>query len=207
MCVSGEGCGGAGKVFITINVLLDKFVSIHLRINHRHKLYVMAATLEKIISNPINKKVLKFLDIEEKEEHSLTWFEEKNYLASEGLKDFLEINVPANSKFILDNFGVIVLPSSGEIIAFHFGRNEIAFKILNSHLYRNNYMHIRKGLIRNLNLRNAFKVSLGYFSNIYNDANTIVDIRKLGSEWALSIYFPGEAQELITEFYNQQENF
>ena len=50
------------------------------------------------------------------------------------------------------------------------------------------------------------KVSLGYYSNVYADTDTIVDIRELGNEWALSIYFVGQSEELIMKLYNHRIN-
>ena len=166
----------------------------------------MTTTPEKILSHTVNEKVFKFLGIEEKELLTLTSFDDKNFYTQEGLEDFLKIEVPANSKFLIDNYGVIVLPETGEIIAFQFGRGETAFKVLAPERYKDNYKHIRKGLIGNLKLRGANKVSLGYFSNVYDDADSIVDIRELGNGWALSIYFVGQTEDLIKEFFNQCVN-
>ena len=166
----------------------------------------MKPTLENILSNNDNQEVLNFLDISVNGQHELTTFKDKNFFSHEGLESFLDIDLPPKSKFILANKGIIVIPETGEIIAFQFDRHETAFKIIEPNRFRKNYKHIKKGLFRNLKFRSSSKVSLGYFSNVYNDSDTIVDIRLLGSNWALSIYFDGQEEELIQEFYNRRTN-
>jgi hypothetical protein len=166
----------------------------------------MTTTLEKILSHNDNGKVLKFLDLDKIERHTLTPLIKKDFNTHEGLEDFLKCGVPTESKYILDNHGIIIIPETGEIIAFQFGRHETAFKLAEPNLYRNNFKHLRRRLLSNLKIKNAMKVSLGYFSNVYADTDTIVDIRELGNEWALSIYFVGQSEEMIKKFYNQNMN-
>ncbi len=170
-------------------------------------LEILKTELENILSNPENEKVLKFLGIKKEGQHRLLSFEDKDsYTTHEGLENFFKIGVPAESKFMLDHSGIIILPETGAITAFQFGRFDIAFKIADPNRFRSNYRQIKQGLLRNLNIRSSFKVSLGYFSNIYDDPDTIIDIRELGSEWALSIYFLDLTGELIQEFYHESLN-
>lgn len=164
----------------------------------------MTTTLEKILSHFDNGKVLKFLNLDKIEHHKLTAINEKDFYTHEGLEDFLKCGVPTESKYILDNHGVFIIPETGEIIAFQFGQHETAFKLAEPNFYRNNFKHIKRGLLSNLKIKSAMKVSLGYFSNVY--ADTIVDIRELGNEWSLSIYFVGQSEELIKKFYNHRIN-
>jgi hypothetical protein len=166
----------------------------------------MTSTLEKILSHDANEKVLNFLDIHTKRHHILTPCTEKQHNTHEGLEDFLKFELPTESKYILDNTGIIIIPETGEIIAFEFGRHDTAFKLCNPNRYRRNFQHIKRGLLGNLKIKSAMRVSLQYFSNIYNHANTIVDIRELGNEWALSIYFVGQTEEMIREFYFPRVN-
>lgn len=166
----------------------------------------MTIALEKILSYVDNEKVVKFLGIDKIEHHTLTSFDEKDFYTHEGLEDFLKIDVPPCSKYILDNYGIIIKPETGEIIAFQFDRFDTAFKILNPNRYNSNYEHIKKGLVENQKSHKANKVSLGYFSNVYDDGYTIVDISGLGSEWALAIYFVGQTEILVKEFYHQIDN-
>ncbi len=163
----------------------------------------MITTLEKILSNELNEAALKFLSIGKNDRHRLISFEEKEAYTHEGLEDFLGMDLPNTSKFILDNYGVMIKPESGEIIAFQFGRFDVAFKIHNPNRYSRNYKHIKKGLLENQKSEKTERVSLGYFSNIYDDGDTIVDVSELGNEWALSIYFVGQTENMIQEFYHQ----
>lgn len=165
----------------------------------------MTTTLEKILSNNSNEKVIKFLGLDKNKRHTFTSFDEKDFFTHEGLEDFLKIDVPRSSKFIIDNYGVIIKPETGEIIAFQFGRFDIGFKIINPQHYYRNYEHIKDGLLENQKSQSANKVSLGYFSNIYDDGDTIIDISELGDKWALSIYFLGQTEKFIKEFYYQNE--
>jgi hypothetical protein len=164
----------------------------------------MKPTLENILSNQDNLEVLKFLGIPVDGQHELTSFEDKNFYSHEGLENFLDINTPPKSKFILDNRGIIVIHKTGEIIAFQFGRFETALKIIDPNIHRNNYRHIKIGLLKKLKFKRASKVSLGYFSNVYGDDNTVVDIRELGKGWGLAIYFLDQKEMLIQEFYNNR---
>lgn len=165
----------------------------------------MSTLLRNILSNLENEKVLEFLKIDRKSsEHSMLSFEDKDFYTHEGLDDFLEIDTPPNSKYILDNNGIVVIPFTGEIIAFQFGRFERAFKILNPKKYRKSYRHIKFGLMKNLKFHAASKISLGYFSNVYDDANTVIDIRKLGENWGLGIYCLGFGAIVIKEYFESK---
>jgi len=161
----------------------------------------MKLLLEKILSHPLNEKVLKFLDIRKEGSHTLTPIEKKNFFTHEGLEDFLQFDVPAETIFILDNKGVIIISETGEIIAFHFNRTDSAFKIQNPELYKSRFYHLKSALRWRFHWKSASKVSLGYFSNVFNDADTILDIRELGNNWALSIYFPDDKEKVIQEYY------
>lgn len=164
------------------------------------------AILDKIIINTENQKVLEFLSIDNSRQATLISKSDKIQYTHEGLDDFLELDVPDDSKFILNNTGIFVIPQSGEIIAFEFGIYERAFKLLSSENYSINCKHIKNGLLSNFKILDFLKVSLRYFSNIYGDKDTVIDIRKLGSEWALGIYFLDEMPKLINEYYQFKIN-
>lgn len=155
-----------------------------------------------IFTHPANRKVLEYLGI--KPNFRITSVQDKEPYTHEGLEDFLELDLPSDSKYIVGSNGMIVIPETGEIIAFQFGRSEVALKVTDPGSYNNNFKHIRSGLLENWKLLSSLKVSLRYFSNIYGDANTVIDIRELGKPWALSIYFVGEAHEHIKEYYTRK---
>lgn len=157
--------------------------------------------MKKILENPVNQNVLNYLGFMERQDHNLIEFKDKKNYTHEGLEDFLKMNLPDDSKFILDGNGIIAHPTNGEIIAIEFGRYERAFKILNPSKYNFKYKHIKRGLLQHLKIKDAFKVSLGYFSNIYGDLDTVMDIRQLGNNWGLGIYFLDDIDQLIKEYY------
>jgi hypothetical protein len=156
--------------------------------------------LDRILSYPQNEMVLNFLNIEPDGNNLLTPYTSEKKSFNEGLNHFMEIGISNNMKYMIDGNGVFIIPSTGEIIAFQFGRFEIAFKVLDPNVYKANYSHIKRGLIGNLKLRLSRKVSLRFFTNIYGDDNTFIDISDLDSNWALSIYFVDEVEALIQNY-------
>ncbi|MES2618935.1 MAG: hypothetical protein V4613_13745 [Bacteroidota bacterium] len=159
----------------------------------------------KILSSPLNQEVLKYMKI--KPDATISPYSEDVKTFEEGHEYFFGFNIPNNSKFFLDGYGIITAPDSYEIIAFQFERFDFAFKILYPWKYRNNYTHIKQGLLSNLKLMRACRVSLRYFSNIYGDDDTVIDIRSLGQPWVLSIYFVGDIEQHIIEYYNYRKQY
>lgn len=150
--------------------------------------------LTKILENSSNQKVLKFLGINSKDsKHNLIPYKDKPSYTHEGLEDFLNIKVPSESKYLLNNNGIIIKPLTGEIVAIQFGRTDSAFRHIDEDT--GSLSQLKFNCLKSLKLKVYFKVSLNYFSNIHH--TDIIDARALGPKWALSIYFAGTEEEKI----------
>lgn len=157
--------------------------------------------LEKIHLNQKNKHVLNFFKDRNYGFSIIVHVSEKKGYTHEGLEDFLNMNVPEEIKFLGGPLGLMINPQTGEILAFQFSRSDYALKVVNASKYSNNCSHIRQGLLRNLKIKAASKVSLRYFSNIWGDEDTVVDLRMLDNNWVYGLYILNESEKEINNYY------
>ncbi len=157
--------------------------------------------LEKIHLNQNNISVLNFFKDRNYGFGTIIHVSENQGYKHEGLEDFLDMNVPEEIKFLGGSLGLMINPQTGEILAFQFSRSDVAIKIVNSKKYANNCAHIRQGLLRNLKIKAASKVSLRYFSNIWGDEDTVVDLRMLDNNWVYGLYILNELEKEVNNYY------
>lgn len=159
--------------------------------------------LNKIKSFKGNSKVLEYFG-DGCKSNELIPIHAKNFYTHEVLEDFLSLDLPSETKYILNNHGIFVNPNSGEIFAFQFGRSEVIFKRNLASIDLGSLPRLRRTLFRFYNIRGLFKLRLNYFSNIYGDH--IIDMKFLGKKWALSIYFTTRLEEKIQDYYRSIRN-
>jgi len=157
--------------------------------------------LEKIYSNQKNTSVLNYFKVQNYTLNTLISKPENKSYLHEGLEGFLNMNVPEEVKFIGESLGLMINPQTGEILAFQFSRSDYAIKVLNSKKFESNCSHIRRGLLKNLKFSAASKVSLRYFSNIWGDKDTIIDLRELDCNWVYGLYILNESEKELNNYY------
>jgi hypothetical protein len=162
---------------------------------------------QMILNNTLNEPVWAFLDIDKKAEVYIKPYSSNNTNTHEGLADLMNIGLPDSAKWVVNGKGIIVKPSSGEIIAIEFGLYERAFKIHFPHQHHHRYLPIKNRLLLHFKWRHAAKVSLRYFINMFGDSNTEIDITALGHPWVLGIYFTDCMENKIVDYYHYIEDF
>lgn len=156
---------------------------------------------EKIQLNKKNKSVLRLLNIKSLTEKVIIHRSNQNTYTTEGIEDFWSMKVAEKYKYLIAGHAVLLEPDSGEIFAFEFGFGNCAFKITTPEKKLDiGFKHIKEGLRKNFKFNAARKVCLRYFSNIYNDPDTIIDFRSLEKCWVLGIYYIGEQENSINDY-------
>jgi hypothetical protein len=164
-------------------------------------------TLPHIIrNNTANEPVWAFLNIDNMSKVFIKPFASENTYTHEGLADFMNIDLPDCTKWVVNGNGIIVKPTSGEIIALEFGLYERAFKIRYPEQHQHRYIPIKNRLLLRFKWRHAANISLRYFVNMFGDSNTIIDITALGHPWALGIYFTDCLESKISEYYDHGDD-
>lgn len=146
----------------------------------------MIKLLNKIIENPINQKVLKFLEIDtlSKELYLTCWEKSQNGFEEGACKllNKLTKNIPTKCKYSFEHHSIIIIPVSGEIIAFNTGR----------------YSLFTKCDFENFGLKNNDSYRKGY------TFDCIKDITELGDEWAFIDNFDEDIEDKVTEQYYEK---
>lgn len=135
--------------------------------------------LNRILSNPENKKVLDFLKVYQTAEAPLyfkTWEESYSGFDEGGciFFDKYGVNVPDDCKYSLHIFSIMINKSSGEIFAFNMGRFSVFFKC----------DFIRSGVENTDDLRRGYTF------------DCISDITALGDKWCFMNEFDDPKDQL-----------
>lgn len=158
----------------------------------------MSNIVDKIKSNPENKTIFSYLGIEPTEAYIKPYEGEAFGYRLEG-GDYFDNTLPADTKYIINSDGIYANPKTGEIFGL-ISVMSIAFKLNKHDKSKGSLPSLRWTFLRHYKFKNCLKLSLRYFSNIWGDDNTVMDIRQLGKHWALDIYFVGKFEDKLKEF-------
>lgn len=143
----------------------------------------MNELLNKIIDNPINNLLLKYLNIDFSDESLLfeNWEKMRSGFDEGGIAlfDKYGINIPIKCKYKLDSHNIMVATDTGEIFAFHTGRYSLFLKCDFEYFALTNSDNYRKGYT----------------------FDCIMDITDLGKEWAYMDKFESSESEKLERTY------
>lgn len=137
--------------------------------------------LQKILVNPKNKKVLHYLNITDTNAIEIANNIGTMYTETYGL--FLEYTkaLPANTKYMANGRGLLIIPKTGLIFGFTHGINSIIFRC--NVTYHNIDNTDNLSVLRNID-------------GIYDD------VRELGENWAFLLHFIDDYKEALLASYN-----
>lgn len=144
----------------------------------------MVNLLEKVLSNPLNKKVIDFIELDKGS--SLVPFEQSTSMYYEQREIFHAntIELPANVKYVKNAIGLLIIPKTGYVFGFTYGRFNFVFRYSIGHYNVNNSDDLR--VLKNLD-------------GIYED------IRFLGENWAFLLHFVGDEVVALNRAYNKAD--
>lgn len=143
----------------------------------------MNELLNKIIVNPINSLVLKYLKIDFSDESIRfgNWLKTGSGFDEGGMAlfDKYGVNIPIECKYSIGIHNIMVCVDTGEIFAFHTGRYSLFLKCDFEYFGLTNSDNYRKGYT----------------------FDCIMDITELGKEWAYMDKFEDSESEKIERTY------
>lgn len=149
----------------------------------------MSELFDRVLGNPGNEKVLKFLRVEDTDnlERSFHTWKEAYSGFDEGGRTFFDKYgqyLPDGTKFVLHIHSIMINENTGEIFAFNTGRFSVFFKC--------NF--IKANIPDTSSLRKGFTF------------DCITDISDLGDNWCFMDHFTNQQQQLKWAYEATKDN-